>query len=79
MSDTKKYVTVTFKRTDYGYYNIETSDTMADGDYLWWEEASVVFHVFEAKNEKQKRSILISIADPDPLASEILDLKLEVL
>lgn len=91
MSDTpKSTVKLDLKRTEFGYYTFETTDTVADGDHLWWVEANVVFEIRNAPKrylieggainyDPTRQNILIAIADPDPLTSADLSLTLEVL
>lgn len=92
MSDTpKSTVKLDLKRTEFGYYTFETTDTVADGDHLWWKEANVVFEIRAKMNPFLIDEMalwpgayvtsytLIAIADPDPLTSTDLSLELEVL
>lgn len=79
MSDTpKSTVKLDLKRTFFGYYTFETTDTVADGDHLWWREANVVFEIRVHPNYPNSGA-LVAIADPDPLTSTDLSLTLEVL
>ena len=83
MSDTKKYVTVSLKRLESGVYDIKSSDILADGDYLWWENAGVLFKVVwepvEPSIFSRPKYTSLAICETDIQVKEIIDLKLEVL
>lgn len=62
-----------FKRDDSGRYSVHSTDTLSDGDMLWWVEAGVVFQIISHDGA------LIAIADPDPLIKDELSLELQII
>lgn len=75
MSDTpKSTVKLDLKRTEFGYYTFVSTDTVADGDHLWWREANVVFEIREIGFPNSLLCALVAIADPDPLTTTDLSL-----
>lgn len=72
-NETNRTVKVDLKRLDDDSFEVTTSDTVSDGDSLFWPSAGVIFHIVEGS------SSLIAFPDQKIEIPEILSLDLVVL
>lgn len=82
--DSKNTVTASFTRLSDGTYSIKTTDTLTEGDWLYWKPGNLIFFITSSYKKNffgftTKKKRLVAICDTVTLVENFDGLELQTL